>query len=39
MEAKTVDAWHLGLGLGLGNWSLDLRNRFVFQPGGGATRT
>jgi hypothetical protein len=27
--SETVDAWHLGLGLGLGNWSLDLRNRFV----------
>jgi hypothetical protein len=27
--SETVDAWYLGLGLGLGNWSLDLRNRFV----------
>lgn len=27
--SETIDAWHLGLRLGLGNWSLDLRNRFV----------
>lgn len=29
--SETVDAWHLGIGLGLGNWSLDLRNRFVLS--------
>jgi hypothetical protein len=28
---ETIDAWHLGLGLGLGNWSLDLRERFVLS--------
>jgi hypothetical protein len=26
---QIIDAWHLGLGLGLGNWKLDLRERFV----------
>ena len=28
---ETIDAWHLGLGLGLGHWSLALQNRFVFN--------
>jgi hypothetical protein len=28
-DRETIDAWHLGAGLGLGNWSLDLRERFV----------
>src|SRR5207248_6089202 len=28
---ETIDAWHLGVGLGLGNWSLDLRERFVLS--------
>ena len=27
--AETIDAWHLGIGWGLGNWNLDVRNRFV----------
>jgi hypothetical protein len=27
--SETVDAWHLGIGLGLGHWSLEVRNRFV----------
>lgn len=30
-DGETVDAWHMGLGLGLGHWSLDLQNRFVFN--------
>ncbi|MEO6094108.1 MAG: hypothetical protein ABIW76_00005 [Fibrobacteria bacterium] len=29
--SETVDAWHLGLGLGLGHWSLSLDNRFVLN--------
>jgi hypothetical protein len=29
--SETVDAWHLGLGLALGNWSLRLDNRFVLN--------
>lgn len=28
---ETIDAWHLGIGLGLGNWSLNLRERFVLS--------
>jgi hypothetical protein len=28
---ETIDAWHLGIGLGLGNWSLALRERFVLS--------
>lgn len=28
---ETIDAWHLGVGFGLGNWSLDLRERFVLS--------
>lgn len=28
---ETIDAWHLGLGLALGNWSLRLSNRFVLS--------
>ena len=28
---ETIDAWHLGLGLGLGHWTLALQNRFVFN--------
>lgn len=28
--SESVDAWYLGLGFGLGNWSLDIRNKFVF---------
>jgi hypothetical protein len=28
---ETIDAWHLGIGFGLGNWSLDLRERFVLS--------
>src|SRR5690606_9488531 len=27
----SVDAWYLGLGLSLGNWRLDLRNKFLFN--------
>jgi hypothetical protein len=30
-DREIVDAWHLGLGLGLGHWSLDLQNRFVIN--------
>ncbi|MDB5106004.1 MAG: hypothetical protein JWP91_3693 [Fibrobacteres bacterium] len=30
-ESEVIDAWHLGLGLGLGNWSLSLDNRFVLN--------
>jgi hypothetical protein len=29
--SETIDAWHLGLGLGLGHWTLDLQNRFVLN--------
>jgi hypothetical protein len=30
-DREIVDAWHLGLGFGLGNWKLDLQNRFVLS--------
>ncbi|HKP97524.1 MAG TPA: hypothetical protein VJ385_17400, partial [Fibrobacteria bacterium] len=29
--SETIDAWHLGLGLGLGHWTLELQNRFVLN--------
>ncbi len=28
---QRLDAWHMGVALGLGNWTLQLRNRFLFD--------